>query len=68
MDLSLTEPESDLVELSREFATKEIARLMDAPLGTILARLHRGRRLLEREMWTYAQEAGLLTKERAEDE
>jgi len=26
MDLSLTEPESDLVELSREFATKEIAR------------------------------------------
>ena len=50
------------------FSTKEIARLMDAPLGTILARLHRGRRLLEREMWTYAQEAGLLAKERAEDE
>jgi RNA polymerase sigma-70 factor (ECF subfamily) len=25
------------------FATKEIARLLDAPLGTILARLHRGR-------------------------
>jgi RNA polymerase sigma-70 factor (ECF subfamily) len=47
------------------FATKEIARLMEAPLGTILARLHRGRRLFEREMWAYAQEAGLLTKERA---
>ena len=46
------------------FATKEIARLMEAPLGTILARLHRGRRLFEREMWVYAQEAGLLTKER----
>ncbi|MDQ4107911.1 MAG: sigma-70 family RNA polymerase sigma factor [Actinomycetota bacterium] len=46
------------------FATKEIARLMEAPLGTILARLHRGRRLFEREMWAYAQEAGLLTKER----
>src|SRR6266513_1243194 len=46
------------------FATKEIARLLEAPRGTILARLHRGRRLLEREMWTYAQEAGLLTKER----
>lgn len=46
------------------FATKEIARLMDAPLGTTLARLHRGRRLFEREMWAYAQEAGLLTKER----
>lgn len=46
------------------FATKEIARLMEAPLGTTLARLHRGRRLFEREMWTYAHEAGLLTKER----
>jgi RNA polymerase sigma-70 factor (ECF subfamily) len=46
------------------FATKEIARLMEAPLGTTLARLHRGRRLFEREMWAYAQEAGLLTKER----
>jgi RNA polymerase sigma-70 factor (ECF subfamily) len=45
------------------FATKEIARLMKAPLGTILARLHRGRRLFEREMWAYAQEAGLLAKE-----
>lgn len=47
------------------FATKEVARLMEAPLGTILARLHRGRRLFEREMWAYAQDAGLLTKERA---
>jgi RNA polymerase sigma-70 factor (ECF subfamily) len=46
------------------FATKEIARLMEAPLGTILARLHRGRQLFEREMWAYAQEAGLLTEER----
>jgi RNA polymerase sigma-70 factor (ECF subfamily) len=45
------------------FATKEIARLMEAPLGTILARLHRGRRLFEREMWTYAKESGFLTKE-----
>ena len=49
------------------FATKEVARLMDAPLGTILARLHRGRRLFEREMWAYAQESGLLTKEDEHD-
>jgi RNA polymerase sigma-70 factor, ECF subfamily len=49
------------------FATKEVARLMEAPLGTILARLHRGRRLFEREMWAYAQESGLLTKEDEHD-
>ncbi len=42
------------------FSTKEIARLLEAPLGTILARLHRGRKLFEREMWTYAGETGLL--------
>jgi RNA polymerase sigma-70 factor (ECF subfamily) len=42
------------------FATKEIARLLDAPLGTILARLHRGRNLFERTMWAYAEESKLL--------
>ncbi len=42
------------------YSTKEIARLLEAPLGTILARLHRGRKLFERELWTYAEESGLL--------
>jgi RNA polymerase sigma-70 factor (ECF subfamily) len=45
------------------FSTKEIARLLDAPLGTVLARLHRGRNLLERTMWAYADETHLLRKE-----
>lgn len=42
------------------FATKEIARLVGAPLGTVLARLHRGRKRFEREMWAYAEETNLL--------
>lgn len=45
------------------FATKEIARMLGSPLGTILARLHRGRKLFERELWAYASETGLLEKE-----
>jgi RNA polymerase sigma-70 factor, ECF subfamily len=48
------------------FATKEIAHMLDVPLGTILARLHRGRKRFEREMWAYAQEMGLLLKEAVE--
>jgi len=44
------------------FATKEIARVFGVPLGTVLARLHRGRKLFEREMWTYAEETELLVK------
>jgi RNA polymerase sigma-70 factor, ECF subfamily len=42
------------------FNTKEIAAMLDAPLGTILARLHRGRKLFERQMWSYAISRGLL--------
>jgi RNA polymerase sigma-70 factor (ECF subfamily) len=46
------------------FATKEVARMLDSPLGTILARLHRGRKLFEAQLWDYAQRNGLLRKER----
>jgi RNA polymerase sigma-70 factor (ECF subfamily) len=45
------------------FATKEIARMLGAPIGTILARLHRGRKRFEVEMWAYAEETGLLVTE-----
>ncbi len=44
------------------FATKEIARMLGVPLGTVLARLHRGRKLFEEQMWTYADETGLLLR------
>jgi len=46
------------------FSTKEIARLTDAPLGTILARLHRGRNLFERAMWEYSEETRMLMRDR----
>lgn len=42
------------------FATKEVARVLEAPLGTVLARLHRGRKLFEKQLWEYAEEMGLL--------
>jgi RNA polymerase sigma-70 factor (ECF subfamily) len=46
------------------FATKEVARMLGVPLGTVLARLHRGRKLFERELWDHAERHGLLKKER----
>jgi RNA polymerase sigma-70 factor (ECF subfamily) len=42
------------------YLAREVAEMLDAPLGTVLARLHRGRKLFEREMWAYAASSGLL--------
>jgi RNA polymerase sigma-70 factor (ECF subfamily) len=42
------------------YHVKEVAFMLDVPLGTMLARLHRGRKLFERELWSYAEENGLL--------
>lgn len=42
------------------YQVKEVAFMLDVPLGTMLARLHRGRKLFERELWTYAERNGLL--------
>jgi RNA polymerase sigma-70 factor (ECF subfamily) len=44
------------------FTAKEVAAMLDAPLGTVLARLHRGRKLFERELWDYAETKGLLAE------
>ena len=42
------------------FSCKEAAAILDVPLGTILSRLHRGRKQLERGMWEYAVKNGLV--------
>ncbi|MFP3988874.1 RNA polymerase sigma factor [Streptomyces sp. E11-3] len=44
------------------FLARETAAILHVPLGTVLARLHRGRKLFERQMWDYAQENGLLNE------
>ena len=46
------------------FQTKEVAQMLNVPLGTVLAQLHRGRKLFERRLWEYAEAHDLL-KEKA---
>jgi RNA polymerase sigma-70 factor (ECF subfamily) len=46
------------------FLAREVAGMLDAPLGTVLARLHRGRKLFEKQMWEYAERSGLLPEAR----
>lgn len=44
------------------YKAREIADLTGTTVGTVLARLHRGRKQLERALWRYATERGLLEK------
>lgn len=39
---------------------REIARKLDCPMGTVMSRLYRGRRLLEQTLGDYAREQGIL--------
>lgn len=41
-------------------SVRDVASLLEAPRGTLLSRLHRGRKLFERELWSYARTNGLL--------
>jgi RNA polymerase sigma-70 factor (ECF subfamily) len=43
------------------FSCKEAAAILEVPLGTVLSRLHRGRKQLERGLWDYAVTNALVT-------
>ena len=42
------------------FSYKEIAEMMDIPIGTVMSRLHRGRKALEKALWDTAVERGIV--------
>lgn len=45
------------------FAYKEIATFLDVPIGTVMSRLHRGRKILRGELAVYARNYGIETEE-----
>ncbi|HTX63868.1 MAG TPA: sigma-70 family RNA polymerase sigma factor [Acidimicrobiales bacterium] len=43
------------------FSYKEIAEITEVPIGTVMSRIHRGRRALQKTLATFAQSRGLVT-------
>jgi RNA polymerase sigma-70 factor (ECF subfamily) len=39
---------------------RELAEVLECPVGTVMSRLHRGRKILERELWQCAVKRGLV--------
>ena len=46
---------------------KEIADAMDCPIGTVMSRLYRGRRLLKKALKSYALQEGIIRPENKDD-
>ena len=42
------------------FSYNEIAEITDVPIGTVMSRIHRGRRALQKTLTTYGLERGLV--------
>ena len=42
------------------FSYKEIADIMETPIGTVMSRLHRGRKALQKALWDTAKDRGLV--------
>lgn len=45
---------------------KEIAQALNIPIGTVMSRISRARRHLQRSLWNYARNRGYVSKEQAD--
>jgi RNA polymerase sigma-70 factor (ECF subfamily) len=45
------------------FSYKDIAEILDIPIGTVMSRLHRGRKAMQKRLWEFARQRGLLPED-----
>lgn len=46
-----------------DFSYKEIAEILDIPIGTVMSRLHRGRNILKKKLVDFAREKGVIPED-----
>ena len=44
------------------FSYKEVAKILDIPIGTVMSRLHRGRKTMQEALYDYASQRHLITE------
>lgn len=49
-----------LLNFMEDMSYKEIAEILEIPMGTVMSRLHRGRKILQRKLHDYAVSTNLL--------
>ena len=49
------------------FSYKEIAEILDIPIGTVMSRLHRGRKGLQKQLYSYAVARGLAEPDTSDE-
>jgi RNA polymerase sigma-70 factor, ECF subfamily len=49
------------------FTYAEMAEIMDVPMGTVMSRLHRGRKALQKRLWDLARDRGIVRTATAGD-
>lgn len=50
-----------------DFSYKEIADILDCPIGTVMSRLHRARNILKKKLVDYAKEKGVISAGQEEE-
>jgi RNA polymerase sigma-70 factor (ECF subfamily) len=62
----LPDPFRVVIQLAdiEDFSYKEISGILNVPIGTVMSRLFRGRKILEKNLWEYARKKGFVKGEK----